>query len=490
MQTIDNPNRARAQHIAPCQRRGAVFSAAVLDEWPHTNRVLPWMLAGFLCMVWLLPFDSMTAPFSLPFDSKLDRVYMLLFGLVWLATLAAGGSTRPNLRLGRIAIPVFALAGVAIASVLLNIGVLAHVGDSSTSIKKLGLLFAYVSFFVIAASVMRPREVRRFMTFTLVLACISSVLAIYEYRSGTNLIFNWSQSLFGSFMSIKPEVTDPSGFARALVNGPTQHPLVLATMITLVVPIAIMRLLESRDRRARIWYGIATGLTIAGMLVTVRRTAVFAPAAAFFVLFCYRPRQLVRLLPWALVLVVAMQAVAPAALSTLRYTLRPSTVQNDGSVNDRKADYSAVRPDILKHPAIGRGYGSYDANKYRVLDNAYLGLLVETGVIGVVTYGLMIVTIGRTGHLIVRRRHFERAPAATAIVASTAAFGIGSALYDSTSYPQPFYVIFMFAAMLSVYWREQVADDAVAAEHSREAPREPEPPAAERPQETGELVSA
>ena len=42
--------------------------------WPHTTRILPWLAAAFLLMLWLVPFDSITAPFSLGADSKLDRV--------------------------------------------------------------------------------------------------------------------------------------------------------------------------------------------------------------------------------------------------------------------------------------------------------------------------------------------------------------------------------------------------------------------------------
>ena len=39
------------------------------DVWPHTTRALPWALAGFLTMVWLVPFDSISLPVSLPLDT-------------------------------------------------------------------------------------------------------------------------------------------------------------------------------------------------------------------------------------------------------------------------------------------------------------------------------------------------------------------------------------------------------------------------------------
>jgi len=38
---------------------------------------LPWGLAGFLVMLWLLPFDSVDLPIPLPLDAKLDRPLLL-----------------------------------------------------------------------------------------------------------------------------------------------------------------------------------------------------------------------------------------------------------------------------------------------------------------------------------------------------------------------------------------------------------------------------
>ena len=56
------------------------------------------------------------------------------------------------------------------------------------------------------------------------------------------------------------------------------------------------------------------------------------------------------------------------------------------TVSDRTADYDAVRPDLWTHILLGRGYGSYDPQTYRVLDSEILGPLVETGVLGLLAY--------------------------------------------------------------------------------------------------------
>ena len=36
----------------------AALRRAVADDWPYTSRPLPWILAAFLTMVWLVPISG------------------------------------------------------------------------------------------------------------------------------------------------------------------------------------------------------------------------------------------------------------------------------------------------------------------------------------------------------------------------------------------------------------------------------------------------
>ena len=66
--------------------------------------------------------------------------------------------------------------------------------------KKLPLLATYITLFAIVASVVRPAEVRPFLTLTLVLASICSLGIIYEYRFTTNVFYLfWDKVLPGFF---------------------------------------------------------------------------------------------------------------------------------------------------------------------------------------------------------------------------------------------------------------------------------------------------
>ncbi len=71
---------------------GAVTDLAQADDWPHTKRAMPWMLAGFLVMVFVVPFDGIIFKVHLPFDAKPDR--LLIASMVGVAMMKASSNVR------------------------------------------------------------------------------------------------------------------------------------------------------------------------------------------------------------------------------------------------------------------------------------------------------------------------------------------------------------------------------------------------------------
>ena len=87
------------------QRLGVVTPSATPQpveetggDWPRTTRVLPWMLAGFIALLWLTPFHQIELSMSTPIDMKLDRLVLPFVALLWVLALAAGGGSAPRLR--------------------------------------------------------------------------------------------------------------------------------------------------------------------------------------------------------------------------------------------------------------------------------------------------------------------------------------------------------------------------------------------------------
>jgi polysaccharide biosynthesis protein PslJ len=143
-----------------------------------------------------------------------------------------------------------------------------------------------------------------------------------------------------------------------------------------------------------------------------------------------------------------MPVISPGALGSLRNQLMPGRFDTSNSTTGRTADYAAVQPDLGTHPVFGRGYGSYDPHKYRLIDNQYLGLAIETGGIGLAAYLLLLVAVIGVTWTARRSDDPARGPPALAASGAAVAMGVAAALFDVFAYPQVPYV-FMFVAGLA-----------------------------------------
>jgi hypothetical protein len=427
------------------------------DDWPHTTRVLPWMVAGFIGMLWLLPINAITIQASLPVDLKLDRLVLPVVVITWLLSLAAGGPGAPRWRFTKIHAAVAAFVAVAFLSVVLNAPSLASALEFSLAVKKLTLLAAFFSLFLLVASIVRPSEIRAFMTLTLGLSVLCAVGILWEYRFGTNLFYTWSGKLLPGFFQVTPlDTTGVDEIGRRAVAGPADLSLEAVGMLSMALPIALVRVMHSDRARERILCGIAACVLLGAMVATYRKSALLAPLTVCLVLAYYRRRELVRLAPLGVVVILAIPALAPNALGSVIEQLQPKRL-GVSTVSDRVSDYDAIRPDVLSHLAFGRGFGSYEHTIYRVLDNDLLMRLVETGVIGLAAYLLMLLLAIGAATPIIRRRDPSRAPPALAIAAATGAFLVLSALFDIMSFPHGPYILMILFGFLAVIVADEEA---------------------------------
>ena len=155
------------------------------DDWPHTTRVLPWLVAIFLAMIFLVPIDAMSVPLHLGAEGNPDRVLLLLTVGLWIPVLLVGSrKVRPTLRFTRIHLWVLVFLGLCFLSVAVNGNTLAIYTEVSPTVKKLLLLVSFVMFFVLASSIIRPREVPKLVGFMVILGVIVAVATIIESIAG------------------------------------------------------------------------------------------------------------------------------------------------------------------------------------------------------------------------------------------------------------------------------------------------------------------
>jgi hypothetical protein len=279
---------------------------------------------------------------------------------------------------------------------------------------------------------------------------------IYEYRSGYNVFWEWSDKIMPGIFDVQRQlevgpVVDSIG--RRLVWGSAEVPLEAVAMLTFALTIALVRLLDARRWAHRALYAVATCVLVAAVFATYRKSAFIAPAAVILALAYYRRRDLHRLAPLGLAVLLTVMALSPGALgSTFDQFLRSDRTQLN-TVSDRVADYDAVRPDVWSNLVFGRGWGSYNHDTYRVLDSEILLRLIETGVIGLAAFLLIGgVVLAVTRRPIAGRDHVA-APVALIGALSAVAFVVFAFLFDTLSFPHVPYIFLYITGLAAVVIR-------------------------------------
>jgi O-antigen ligase len=224
-------------------------------------------------------------------------------------------------------------------------------------------------------------------------------------------------------------------------------------ILTFTLPFAILGLLSAPTRGRKILYGIAAALMFTGAICTQRKTSIIAPGVAVFVLVFFRPRQMMRLAPFGAVMLVVIHVMAPAALGGVVSQLTGGFFAS-GSTIGRTSDYEAIAPDIATHPMIGRGYGTIDptqSDTYRLLDNQYLGTLVQTGFVGLAVHLALLITAMALAYRVTRTAADEASRRlGLAALAGLVAFAVANALFDLMSFLQVPYLFCVIAAFASI----------------------------------------
>ena len=437
----DDARSAAGPALAPITRRR--------DDWPGTSRALPWMVAGFLCLVWLVPFNTIELSASLPFDLKLDRLVLPVLIGIWILSIAAGAGQAPRRRATPVHVAVGAFLAAASLSVVLNAESLTQALEFDLSTKKMLLLGSYVCFFLLVSIVVRRTEVPAFMKLVLGLALVCAIGTLWEYRFHYNVFYDLSGKVLPGLFTVQAlDATNVDELGRRLTRGPAEHPLETTAMLSMALPIALVGLMRAKDPKRTILYTLAACVLVAAAMSTYRKSALVAPVAVIATLAYFRRADLGRLVPLAAISGVVVHFLAPGAVGAILVQLQPDRL-SVGTVSDRALDYDALRADLWTHLPFGRGFGSYEHTFYRVLDSEILGLLVMVGIVGLLCYLAMILTIVCVARRPMRSRDPVEADIALAIAAAAMSFLVMSVLFDVMSFPHGPYILLSLAGLLA-----------------------------------------
>jgi O-antigen ligase len=459
----------------------AVLAAAVAGGGPTTQAaglvvvatlaaVVPFLfvgwsrvLAALILIILFVPIRRYSLPGNLPFELEPYRVLVAALLLGWFASLLA--DPRARLRKTGFEGPLILIVGSALGSIATNPDRVAQL--SSIVDKKLMFFLSFVLVLYVTASTIRRLGDIDYLAKTLVVGgAIVGGFAMIEARTGFN-VFNHLDRAFPILRAGaegEPEAFQKYGAAKLRVFGSAQHPIALSAVFVVLVPLAVYLAHRFRQRR---WLACAV-LLIAGCSATVSRTGVVMLVVVALVFIWLRPREVRRLWPALIPALIVIKLVLPGTLGAIKQSFLPAggliaeqRAEPGKSGSGRIADIGPALNEWRRQPVLGQGFGTrvVDANvqgpKANILDNQWLGTLLETGIVGFFGWLWFFARVVRRFGKEAKKDDSARGWLLVSLAAGVAAFGVGMFTYDAFAFIQVTFLLFIFVGLGSALLAER-----------------------------------
>lgn len=432
------------------------------------------VVAFILLVVLVIPIKRYGFAVNLPFDLEPYRIVIAILIGIWVTALLV--DPRVRLRSSALDGPLMLIGLSVVASIALNPDSITSFNtfrsfagaeyaeqvrnpervplvDVSSTVTKSLLFFTsfYLVFYFILSVVRSPREIHAVVKWLVAGTAGVALFAIVERRTYYNVFDHLEGWL--PMLSFEGGL-DPEGISRGgrlRVYASAQHPIALAVLFAMVLPLSAYLAVQTRKS---IWY-LSSALLALGALATVSRTGVVVLATIGLVFFVLRRDVLKRL--WLILLpaAIVVHLIAPGTIGGLRASFFPE----GGLVADQtkfggRASSRRLGPQfyaIKASPAFGQGYGTRittgDEQNSRVLDNQWLATAIETGLVGVFAWGWLFVRFIRRAGRVALYDPGGRGWLLTALASSVAGFSLALFTYDAFSFIQAVLVFFVLLAL-------------------------------------------
>lgn len=443
-----------------------VAFSRVLANW--TN-----VLIGLGIVILFIPIKRYALPAALPFSLEPYRLVVAAIVLGWLGSLLV--DQRVRVRTSGLELPLALVVGATFASDAVNPS---RVDPLSADVVK--ALTFFISFFLVLSvvvSVVKSRgSIESLVKLFVGGGALIAIAAMIERRWDYN-VFNHLNSVF-PFLNYSNDASTLTRGGRLRVYGPAQHPIALSVLFVVLLPLAIY--LAHRYRQKR-WLA-AAGLLVLGTLATASRTGIVGLVVVGLVFLWLQPRTVRRAWPALVPALIVIHLALPGALGTVRASFFPQgglvkeqsdiVAGNAAQESGRLTDIGPSLGEWSNKPLFGQGFATRvtvgpNANA-RLLDDQWLGTLLETGLLGFLGWLWLMTRSVRMAAREARRASGDDDEwLLTGFAAAFAAFGATMVTYDAFSFIQTQLVFFielgLAAALLNVRGRAEARASAVRA---------------------------
>jgi O-antigen ligase len=231
---------------------------------------------------------------------------------------------------------------------------------------------------------------------------------------------------------------------------------------------------------------------VAAVAATVSRTGIIMLVVAGLVFLWLRPQETRRLWPVVLLAPIVIHFALPGTLGAIKNSFFPAgglvaeqKVQPGTSGSGRIADLGPGIQQWKHRPLLGEGFGTWvvdttivrtpvptgsalDPN-VRILDNQWLGLLLETGFVGFCGWLWFFARVLRRFGAEAKRDESDRGWLLASLTAGVAAYAFGMLTYDAFAFIQVTFLMFIFVGLGSALMSERPTPLAVRVARSRRA---------------------
>jgi O-antigen ligase len=234
------------------------------------------------------------------------------------------------------------------------------------------------------------------------------------------------------------------GFTRP--SGTAIHPIEFGSVLAMTLPLAVAWSVTTRTVGAlRRW--IPPVLILIAVALSNSRSALVCAGVGLVVVMFALDRAARRLALAGLALVgVGVFVMVPGMVGTVLGLF--TGIGSDSSARSRLDSYSVATAYAEHSPLFGRGLGTF-LPRYRIFDNEYLLLLVEVGIVGLLSVLVLICTSIWVG---LRMRRDAAEPwnrlMVQALAGSVAAGAASLALFDAFSFPMVPGLLFLLMGLI------------------------------------------
>lgn len=415
----------------------------------------PTLLGSVIVVILFIPIRRYSLAGGLPIAIEPYRLLIAVVLLAWLFAMLADPETR--WRRARVEAPLAGFTVALLASLALNIGHINSEGISNPVFKQVSFLlsFVLVTYFV-SSVITRYRQLDALAMLMVAGGAVVALSSVVEWRTGFNVFNHLERVVPLLHLDADSTAGSPARGIRTRAYASSQHPIALGAALVLLLPLAIYLF---RRFRQPLWLAAAAAL-IFGALATGSRTAVTMLVAELLVFLWIKRRETVRMLPLLVPLMIACQIVMPGALGTFRAILFPEdgliAEQRGGGTGTgtgRVADLGPALDELARTPFFGQGFGTRLTSdtdavvNAPILDNEWLGTLLEVGVVG----GLFLLWLYvRSVRQLARAAKPDETPRGwlmAALAAAIAAFAVGMLTFDAFSFIQVTVLSFVLLGM-------------------------------------------